>query len=291
VTPESHGDAVKAIESAFRTLLTEKHLYQSVDVDVTFLAQAAKLEEKTLRRPLTTNPPTKINFMPPDVQALITVTAECSRYWVVENIQACGKGVVGIVFKLPTINTYCDTCSQSPPFNPVVAESYCSFGDNDQFFLLSYQCQQCKGMPVRFLVRRNKFRLQLTGRDPFEFLPVPSFLPKSVRKYYADAQIARNAGHTLSGLFQLRVFIEQYWKGNPAVQELLKVDNRATGEKQGEAYQSTLEDSFKRKFPSLKEIYGKLSEAIHLANADDALFDDSSSKIEKHFDARRLFGL
>jgi hypothetical protein len=172
----------------------------------------------------------------------------------------------------------------------VIEDSFYSLGDNDQFFLLSYQCQQCKGVPVRFLVRRIKTRLQLTGRDPLEVLPVPSFLPKSVRKYYSDARIARHAGHTLSGLFLLRVFIEQYWKGVPAVQDLLKQDNRATGEKQGDAYQPTLEESFKSKFPSLKEIYGKLSEAIHAANADDTLFDESSSRIEKHFDARRILG-
>jgi hypothetical protein len=197
----------------------------------------------------------------------------------------------GVVFTLPTINTFCSTCSESPPFNPVTEESLVNLGGDNQFFVLSYRCQQCKGMPVRFLVRRLKTKLQLTGRDPLEVLPVPGFLPKSVRKYFSDARIAHHAGHTLSGLFLLRVFIEQYWREEPAVKKLLTSDPRATGEKQGEAYQSTLEESFKSPFTSLKEIYGKLSEAIHAANGDDKLFHESASKIEEHFDARRLFKL
>jgi len=94
---------------------------------------------------------------------------------------------------------------------------------------------------------------------------------------------------TLAGLFLLRVFIEQFWKTVPAVRELILKQSKATGDEQGDAYQSTLPQDFKSRFPSLKEVYGKLSAAIHLADENAALFDDSCSKIEKHFEARRLF--
>jgi hypothetical protein len=88
VTPESHGDAARAIEFAFKRLLTEKHLYQSVDVDVTFLAKAAELEEKRIRRPITTNNPPTIDLTQPAVRALMIVTGEFSRYWAVLEMKA-----------------------------------------------------------------------------------------------------------------------------------------------------------------------------------------------------------
>ena len=64
---------------------------------------------------------------------------------------------------------------------------------------------------------------------------------------------------------------------------------KATGDEQGDAYQSTLPQDFKSRFPSLKDVYGKLSAAIHSADENAALFDDSCSKVKKHFEARRLF--
>jgi hypothetical protein len=43
--------------------------------------------------------------------------------------------------------------------------------------------------------------------------------------------------------------------------------------------------------PSLKESYEKLSEAIHGAKEDAALFDNAKEKIEEYFDFRRLYKL
>jgi hypothetical protein len=131
-------------------------------------------------------------------------------------------------------------------------------------------------------------KLRLVGRDPIEVLPVPKVLPKDVSKFYSDAQIAHHAGQTLAGLFLLRVFIEQFWRTLPVVNELLQRDERATGEKQGEAYQTSLPNDFKSHFPSLKDIYGKLSSAMHNAEAKPDLFEASCVEIVEHFDARRL---
>ena len=59
----------------------------------------------------------------------------------------------------------------------------------------------------------------------------------------------------------------------------------------GDAYQDALPKDFKERFPSLKDIYGRLSDAMHSANDDAAVLDDCSAKIIKHFEARKLFEL
>jgi hypothetical protein len=54
-------------------------------------------------------------------------------------------------------------------------------------------------------------------------------------------------------------------------------------------YQNTLPPDFKNRFPSLSDIYGKLSAAMHQADANGGWFEESCQKVEEHFDARRLF--
>ena len=114
-------------------------------------------------------------------------------------------------------------------------------------------------------------------------------MPKGQSKFYSDAQIAHNAGQTLAAIFLLRSFVEQFWRSVPEVQRLIKGQPRATGDEQGTAYQDTLPVEFKNRFASLSEIYGKLSAAMHEANADARLFAESCQAVEEHFDARRLF--
>jgi hypothetical protein len=161
--------------------------------------------------------------------------------------------------------------------------------DAIQWYNLAYECQQCRGLPVRFLVRREGLKLRLCGRDPIEAVPAPRFLPKAQRKFYSDAQIAHHAGQTLAAIFLLRTFIEQFWRSAPEVQNLMKEQPRTTGDDQGSAYQATLPVEFKDRFPSLSDIYAKLSTAIHEANGDAKLFEDSCQAVEEHFDARRLY--
>lgn len=197
-----------------------------------------------------------------------------------------------VPFALPSINTFCSTCDARPPFNPIDEMSSCVLeprNDLTQWYNLAYECQQCKGLPVRFLVRREGLKLRLCGRDPIEAVPAPKFLPKGQSKFYSDAQIAHNAGQTLAAIFLLRSFVEQFWRSVPEVQRLIKGQPRATGDEQGTAYQDTLPVEFKNRFASLSEIYGKLSAAMHEANADARLFAESCQAVEEHFDARRLF--
>jgi hypothetical protein len=162
---------------------------------------------------------------------------------------------------------------------------------SDQWFYLAYQCQSCKTEPVRYLVRRHGLRLRICGRDPFEEVVVPDVLPKEIRHHFSSAIVANNAGQTLAAIFFLRVFIEQFFRGIPLVIEALRTDPRLTGDSMGDKYHETLPVDFRRRFPSLPAIYGRLSEAIHLANPDETLFSNSLGEIVEHFEARRVFKL
>jgi hypothetical protein len=51
---------------------------------------------------------------------------------------------------------------------------------------------------------------------------------------------------------------------------------------------STLPEDFRAHFPSLRDIYGVLSDAMHKADASPEIFNKAKADIEMHFDARRL---
>lgn len=56
-------------------------------------------------------------------------------------------------------------------------------------------------------------------------------------------------------------------------------------------YMATLSEDFRRRFPSMRSLYGELSVDIHSATGAPELFDKAREQIVHHFDARRLFGL
>lgn len=286
----------EALNTAFKRLLSEKHLYQSVEVDLSVIPKVAEQLRHKFVRPLTSNMRHTGPLMPSTAEVTKIGMQIATRYWEPANPTLPDERPITrgepdqIEFQLPTINTFCSKCDTSWPFNPIFDPLLTVRGPSQhQWFYLGYLCQQCKGLPVRFLVRREGFKIKLAGRDPIEVLPTPKALPKTLAKYYSDATVAHHAGQTLAGLFLLRVFVEQYWRTLPAVQKLLKKDPRATGERQGDAYQTTLPTDFKERFPSLKDVYARLSEALHAADANATIFEEASSKIVEHFDARRLF--
>jgi hypothetical protein len=165
-----------------------------------------------------------------------------------------------------------------------------------QIFLFPYQCQQCKTGPIFYLVRRTGLKLTLCGRDPIETVDLPSFLPKEQRQHFSGAVIAHNAGQTLAAIFLLRTFIEQFWLSlNLSVRSKDSTTgaeaSRTTGDELGAAYSKTLPDALKSQFPSLSDLYGRLSVAMHAAEPNVELFKTAKNQIIEHFDARRLFKL
>jgi hypothetical protein len=195
-------------------------------------------------------------------------------------------------YPLPTVKLTCNHCGERGPFNPVGALVETARRDRDnQWVHLSYECQNCKGEPIRFLVRRRRTKLTLSGRDPFETIELPSFIPKQHADNLRNALIANHAGQTLAGIFLMRVFIEQFWKSIPEVFAAVKGKARPTRDELGEAYKATLPAAFKERFPTLVETYDVLSADMHSARGDAKVFEKGYDDIVEHFDARRLFKL
>jgi hypothetical protein len=300
-------DAVRAtlgskISEALKELLSKKHLYQSTNVDVEFLDQVAAARHKEAQIRAAT--PNLGGGGPPHVPPLDGFRGGLDLFvqtaWFPSGARPLVDTGMDILYEndpkaqkypLPTLRMTCDQCDERGPFNPIGALVNTGRQKTDQWTFLSYECQNCKGEPVRFLVRRTKTKLTLAGRDPFETIEIPNFIPKQHAENFRNALIASHAGQMLAAIFLMRVFVEQFWKSVPEVADAVKDKLRPTGDELGEAYRSTLPTAFKERFPTLIEVYDLLSEAMHAARADGDLFSKCHSQIIEHFDARRLFKL
>ena len=286
------------IAAAIEELLSHKHLYQSVEVKFSAVEESGRSTKKRIeqefsaagvvRSVLEKNPCTRVDE---ELAALRSIpwATDSGNLRMVTGYDNRGKPVA-VGFELPRINTYCDFCEARPPFKPKHDETcHVNIDDLHDAFYLSYQCQQCGNSLVRFMVSRDEMKLKLTGRDPIESVPAPQYIPKQSAKYFSHASIAYNSGQTLAGIFLLRVLIEQFWRSiaNSAKAE---IDN-SNIEQLSAVYQTTLPESFSQQFPSLIDLYGQLSQAIHCANSDPAIFEAIRGKIDLHFKAKQIFEL
>lgn len=290
--PVFSARARTAIANAFRVLLCDKHLYQSEAIDAGFIDAASKQIAKDTNDHAFGNmlrvTPAHFVYSGRYILDLPWITSyESTRREIPKSLPPDKAGHLS--FELPTIHTTCPKCKEKWPFNPMSCSQETGAEPTDQWFFASYQCQSCKSDPVRFLIRRSGDKLTLSGRDPIESFLAPKVLPKNVANYFGSAHIERNSGQILAGLFLLRVFIEQYWRGLPATQSALKNNPRTSGDDLGAIYNATLPNDFKARFPSLSEIYASLSTCVHTAEADDLVFVASSEKLLEHFEAKRLY--
>jgi hypothetical protein len=303
--------AAEAITDALRELLEKKHLYQSVIVSRELLDKCkAKIVADKIIAARTQLSSSYSTSRPSNVseQCDASIQTVLEAEWLPPqgafsiSQQAIQPRVSSVNFMLPTVHTFCPSCKGRWPFNPNPQVTFSNLPSQSMFFLpdkrcqvfvVTYQCQSCRNEPLVFIVRREGLKLTLCGRSIIESLPVPKSLPKSVAKFYADAQIAHNAGQTLAGLFLLRTFIEQFWRelAQRGVLVVSNEDSRLDADKLGTAYNAILPDDFKTRFPSLSKIYERISGCLHNAKPDDQLFANAADEIINHFDARQLFKL
>jgi hypothetical protein len=192
--------------------------------------------------------------------------------------------------ELPTAKLYCTACDRVEAFNPVgvgrasnIEGAPASTRPAADDWWLCYRCQSCKGAPETLLVRREGCRLTMCGRAPILAVQVDSVFPKTHRKYIRKAIIAAQCGETLAGLFYLRVFVEQFCAaknvGNPGGRADEHID----------AYMDSLDPDFTSRFPSIREAYASLSQAIHAASEDAELFFRLLDDLQVHFQGAHAF--
>lgn len=278
----------KKAKDELKALLETKHLYQKVDVDPN--AYAVKVVTRIhpnfqagFSSWMVHELPKKQFVLEPHLNAAAKIAAQIKP---------------GISLILPHLSLFCKFCERREAFAPVwhteliggiragIAAgtvNQIALPDDLQVFSLVYQCQRCLSTPESFLVRRAEWILTLHGRSPMEQVEVPNYVPKSESHLYRDAVIAFNSGKTLAALFYLRTFIEQF------ARRITGLKGRKTGDEILDAYYKTLPEKQAGHLPSLREWYDKLSEAVHSASEDAALFEAAKPAIEEHFDFRRLF--
>lgn len=270
------ADYENTIASAMQELLERKHLYQSVTVSRQKLLNAHR--------------PTQAE----DFSKLYEVADQYSaKWWALSDTGRRVDSPRRVHCRMPkTVRTYCVQCEDAEPFNLITAADLfyedevgapsSEYGER-QLFVVTYQCQSCKDMPDALLVRRDGDRITLCGRAPMEGINTPRHIPKTVKGFLEGAIVAHQSGQTLAGNFLLRVTIEQ-WARSQATRTV-----EPTGDDVMTAYMETLPDDFKGRFPSLRDLYSKLSADIHGATGDAQLFEDAAKIILGHFDARRVF--
>ncbi len=260
------------VSAGFRTLLQEKHLYQSLEIEPTHTYNVMQLGGE--RGPTTDS----------------AVATFILKPWRFEKPPSTDRWCC---VTPPDIKLFCSTCDRVEPYNLQYADDVYrrmeqvllqTKGETDQAFVFGYKCQSCKGTPEVFLVRRRGLRLTIEGRSPIEHVDVPRFVPKAVKPYLGGAVVAHQSGQTLAGLFLLRTLIEQWAR-------LSTASTNSHADAIIDDYMAALPIDFKERFPSMRDLYGELSVDLHAAIGSAKLFDKSHVQIVQHFDARRLFKL
>lgn len=247
------------IAKALQELINTRHLYQSVRLDW------EEIKEQIQR---------VFNY---ETQAYNMIV---NQSW---GIDAETGPAPHVRITLPPLITYCALCKKRVPHNLTgnTDRPVSLWPGPEQTLIIPLECQGCRKARVVFQVTRHGDKLQLTGRSVFEEVQVPDYIPAPQRKYYSGAIIAFQSGQVLPALFMLRTLIEQCMRA-----EADCVDLR--GDVLCDKYADALPDSFKQQFPSSKEIYRNLSDALHSANDDKALFEKEKRRIELHLHSRLL---
>ena len=270
----------EAIADAFRILLEQRHLYQSVMLDDDAIRKA---------------------FLPRVEQGIQqhlnrgAALAHGPTYspWILlgDNVAvATPEGRTPIFFAPKHAKLYCKVCDRIEAYN---LESGRSAFEAHKFrpvtakieavYVLTYLCQSCKSFPEVFIIKREGGKLTLCGRSPMEHVEVPREIPKDVARFYSGAIVAHQSGQTLAGLFLLRTLCEQWARkfaaANDYADEAIK------------KYMDSLPEDFKARFPSLRSIYEKLSVDIHSATGSDEVYVQMLADIDEHFSARKIFKL
>jgi hypothetical protein len=287
IVQRAKSEYMVLITESFKNFLETKHLYQSIQIDI---SPILKKVESSCKADTFYGQKTLASFN--DFISLPWVTTIGTQSLPLPGPRS-DENFVRV--NLPTVKVYCDLCKRKEPFNPFTVRfsetqkcvTYPSQENQkvSQVFFLEYQCQSCKGHPEIFVVRKEGYRISLHGRSPMEVYPCPKVIPKNFRKFFSDSVVAFNSGQVLAALFLVRTFVEQFTRFETNATDTQLADDVLS------AYMARLPNDFKQRFPSLKKIYSDLSSAIHKAESDDALFTEVQDEIIKHFEARRLFEL
>jgi hypothetical protein len=244
-----------------RTLLEERHLYQTVKIDPKKIMSEGLVNVAGLQAKITFT-----HWVKNDLKDAPFVVDDHQSY----AFNSAGKRA-SLTLIVNHVSLFCARCKRREAFAPLwftdtieqirlLAKTkpikFVGVPFSLQHIVLAYQCQRCIGSPETFLLKRVGWSLSLEGRSPIENIELPTCLPNAETKWYRDATVAFNSGKILAGLFYLRTFIEQFGR------RVTAKDGKVTGDEIFDTYAATLPLALKDQMPSLREWYDKLSEAV-----------------------------
>jgi hypothetical protein len=287
----------EAFSRALQELLQEKNLCQSVSIDLNFIKTWAFARAEGSNPDVYQSGPDRL--LPRDTNQNAGVhilnanwyPEGCAYDDTYQTANSRLKRGQAFSFLLPPVTLSCSECQERAVFKSDLPR--CRFvpgkeTSDEQSLLLSYECQGCRSRRITFFVSRKGDRMQLSGRDTIEMLPVPRSVPSVVAEYCSEAQFAHRSGRDLSAFILLREFIEQFWRSLPEMQEPLSMSTQMTAEEVGECYSAQLPLEFKAQYPSLSDCHRWLNDAIHGPPMRRDLFDFCLRDIVEHLDGRRF---
>jgi hypothetical protein len=261
------------LSAGVKLLIEEKHLYQKTKIDV------LKIKDEMLQRVATQD---ERRWVAIQLDSRLTGPITLMRN---DSFKVVGRGDprFQIFLNVPIVRLFCETCRRKEAFAP---QSYREIAGETPFslFVITYECQYCKGAPVGILIRKTDWTFSLDGRSPMEHIELPQYIPRNEAHLFRDGIIGAHTGKWLAAVFYLRCFIEQFARRQAEMKKA-----RKTGDEIMDAYVQKLPADKRSHLPSFKEWYDRLSEPIHAADAEEAekLFDTARARIENHFEIRQ----
>jgi hypothetical protein len=273
------------LNKSYKELVETKHLYQSVTVD--FESPFKELMAKVLAD-------THKQAFRDYAETAASVALFLSETPQFNTDPGGGVKYPSLGLTLGNVKLFCSACKAVETFSPASYSDamkdgrgtnprIASYAAHFQVFAISYQCENCKQVPVVFLIRRVGWKLTIQGRSPIETVVTPPFIPKIETWLFSGAVVAHQTGNTLAGLFYLRSFIEQFARRQTGIA------GKKTGDDILDAYQALIPEKNRDHMPSLRSWYEQLSVPIHTAKSDSAMFEEAKNAIIEHFDFRRVF--
>lgn len=276
----------KLIESSIAQLLSTKHIYQNVEIDLSNIKKLGdekytpdKLEYEFRLRPWL---PASKNTGYTQHERFITNTAKSGT----QHIDTALIDL-NVSFSIPTIETPCAKCGNfihhesipylaSSPYhlNPEAVKE----PRGHQTFVFDFQCVACKGAPLKFIVTRVFNKIQLCGRSKAIEIAPPVFIPKKLRRIYAEALASANCGDIYAGFYHLRTLLEHQMKASCSIDMAEYTD----GDKLCGRYYETL-DSIVAKKAALTNEFKACSRNLHTRTGTFEEFTSVLKKVEAHF--------
>jgi hypothetical protein len=272
-SPALETTARLAVEGAMRELVTNKLLYQKVEVDLGGLPAALKKAGVEITAEKLAELQREVSLRPWKLETRHfgddPRTAEILRFASVgcQPLET-EQGNRNLHFYVPSVPLWCRVCKRETTFIGIVGSSEQGLGHQyprrsdrgtEQVYTITYRCEVCRSVLHAVLVRREGMRLHLCGFAPRREQRAARSVPKALEPILMDADNAVAEGDLFAGYYHLRTMLEHHIKGSLGINP----DVQMRGEDLVAQYNAMLPNGLKEMLPSLKTAYEKLSQALH----------------------------